>query len=38
LFVNGEYRDITTGTGYSEATVQVKRNRIVVEYPSTNLS
>lgn len=37
LFVDGVYRDITTGTGYSEATVQVKRNRIVVEYPSTNL-
>jgi len=37
MFVNGEYRDITTGTGFSNVTVQVKRNRIVLEYPSTDL-
>lgn len=32
LFVDGEARDITTGTGLTGATVQVKANRIVVEY------
>lgn len=32
FFVNGQARDITTGTGLTGATVQVKGNRIVVEY------
>lgn len=32
LFVNGQARDITTGTGLTDATVQVKGDRIVVEY------
>jgi len=32
LFVDGQARDITTGTGLTDATVQVKGNRIVVEY------
>lgn len=37
LFVDGMAKDIGLGTGSADATVQVKDQRIVVEYPSTNL-
>ncbi|KAL3935356.1 MAG: hypothetical protein SGBAC_009114 [Bacillariaceae sp.] len=37
LFVDGEAKHIRSGTGSSDATVQVKSKRIVIEYPRTNL-
>ena len=37
LFVDQEAKSILGGTGTTGATVQVNGNRIVVEYPTTNL-
>jgi hypothetical protein len=37
MFVGGQYRDVKSGTGVDDVTVQVARNRVVLEYPTTNL-
>eukprot|EP00980_Cylindrotheca_fusiformis_P012256 scaffold2995_cov130-Cylindrotheca_fusiformis.AAC.1 len=37
LFVDGVPRDVRTGSGAPGVTVQTKKNRILIEYPSTGL-
>ena len=37
MFVDKEAKSILGGTGNAAATVQVKDNRVLVEYPTTNL-